>query len=212
MREEVLPEIQRQVLTTIAPITRDLRLYLGGGTAIALQLGHRRSIDFDWFSEEPRFHVERAIEAFRAVPGFALELREEGTILAAVQGVRVACFSYRYARLDPLVDDAGIHLAGLWDLAAMKLLAVAQRGSRKDFIDIQVLLNHGLTLAEMLDAFQRKFDVTNRMTALRGLVYFDDAEEEPMPDMLVPLDWAALKIRFRRLVDGVISSPSKDRS
>lgn len=212
MREEVLPDVQRQVLHAIAPVARDLGLYLGGGTAIALQVGHRRSIDFDWFTEAPTLDMDRAADAFRTLQGFALELRDQGTLIGAVNGVRVACFEYRYPRLESLVEDGGVRLASLLDLAAMKLLAIAQRGSRKDFVDVHVLLDHGLALPQMLAAFQRKFDVASRMSALRGLVYFDDAEQEPMPEMLIPLDWPALKDRLRRLVDIIVSSRTEDRS
>jgi Nucleotidyl transferase AbiEii toxin, Type IV TA system len=214
VRDEILAPAQRDVLRALAPTARGLDLYLGGGTAVALHLGHRRSIDFDWFTEGSTLDVERTIERLTALGDFTLDQREQGTVIGSIRGVRVACFEYRYPLLEPLVVETSwdLRLASLLDLSAMKLLAIAQRGSRKDFVDVHVLLDAGLPLPAMLDAFQRKFGAASRMSVLRGLVYFDDAEREPLPDMLVPLDWRALTDRLRRLVDLVISSPGPDRS
>ena len=87
-------------------------------------------------------------------------------------------------------------LVSLRDLGAMKLLAIAQRGSRKDFVDVYELLRSGGDLKTMLTDFQTKFGVTETISVKRGLVYFDDAEREPMPEMLVPLSWVDLKHRL----------------
>ena len=181
---------------------------------MALQLGHRRSIDFDWFTEGTVLDVEHTLSRFTVLGDFTLDRREDGTVIGYIRGVRVSCFEYRYPLLEPLIIEPAwdLRLASLLDLASMKLLAIAQRGSRKDFVDVHLLLDSGLTLAVMLDAFQRKFGVASRMSVLRGLVYFDDAEAEAMPDMLVPLNWGALTDRLRRLVDTVITSPEPDRS
>lgn len=213
MHDEILAPAQREVLRVLAPLAREMGLYLGGGTAVALHLGHRRSIDFDWFTEGAALDVEQTLGRLEHI-GFTLDRRDRGTVIGAARGVRVACFEYRYPLLEPLIVEPewDLRRASLLDLAAMKLLAVAQRGSRKDFVDIDALLDHGLTLPAMLDAFQRKFGTASRMNALRGLVYFDDAEGEPMPDMLVPLDWRTLTDRLRRLVNAVITSPGPNHS
>jgi hypothetical protein len=88
------------------------------------------------------------------------------------------------------------------DLAAMKLLAVAQRGSRKDFVDVYELLQGGVLLRGMLEDFREKFK-TDSISALRGLTYFDDAETEPSPEMLKPLDWRELRVTLEQAVRDV---------
>jgi hypothetical protein len=83
----------------------------------------------------------------------------------------------------------------------MKLAAIAQRGSRKDFIDIDALFHHGVSLTEVLGDYRRKYKVSDVMPVFRGLTWFEDAERERMPEMLVPLDWARLKSRLLRLAN-----------
>jgi hypothetical protein len=78
----------------------------------------------------------------------------------------------------------------------MKLLAIAQRGSRKDFVDIYELLRAGTDLKHILVDFRAKFGVEETISVRRGLVYFDDADAEPMPEMLVPISWTDLKHRL----------------
>ncbi|MCE9629270.1 MAG: nucleotidyl transferase AbiEii/AbiGii toxin family protein [Planctomycetia bacterium] len=92
-----------------------------------------------------------------------------------------------------------LRLASCADLAAMKFLAVAQRGTKKDFIDIHAL-SRRMPLTRMLDCYQRRFNVTDTSRILAGLCFFDDAEAEPMPFMLMPLDWETVK---RDLLDMV---------
>lgn len=90
------------------------------------------------------------------------------------------------------------------DLAAMKLLAVAQRGTKKDFIDVHAL-SRQMRLARMRDCYQTRFGVTDTSRILAGLCFFDDAEAEPMPAMLVPLDWETVKRDLRDMVRQIVS-------
>lgn len=85
----------------------------------------------------------------------------------------------------------------------MKLLAVAQRGTKKDFIDVHAL-SHQMPLARMLECYGRRFGVTDTSRLLAGLCCFDDAEAEPMPLMLVPLDWETVKEDLRAMVREVV--------
>lgn len=203
MRDEILTPRQNGVLRHLAPVATSAGLYLAGGTAIALHLGHRRSDDFDWFSDGSPLDIGALTELLRASMTFEVDVIDEGTLVGTSDGVRVACFAYRYPRLEEAraVPEWALRLAGLRDLAAMKLLAITQRGSRKDFIDVYALLEHGLTLPQMLDDYCRKFSISNRMSALRGLVYFDDAEAEAIPEMLQPFTWDLLKDRLRHEVE-----------
>ena len=103
------------------------------------------------------------------------------------------------ACLRGLAPDAGCRLACCADLAAMKLLAVAQRGTKKDFVDVHAL-SRQMPLTRMLDSYQRRFGVTDTSRILAGLCFFDDAEAEPMPVMLIPLDWETVERDLRDMV------------
>jgi len=198
-RLEVLDAAQVAVLARMGSVMAREGFYLAGGTAVALHLGHRRSVDLDWFTPsalaDPLQHADR----MRA-EGLALTDVEtqRGTLHARIDGVRVSFIEYRYPLLrgaEPL-GDTEARVAALDDLAAMKLAAVAQRGTRRDFVDVHALAARR-PLADLLDLYRRKYGVTDITHVLYGLSYFDDAESEQMPDMLAPADWAAIKAAIR---------------
>lgn len=202
MQEQILKGRQPEVLRAVAPVATRFGFYLAGGTAIALRLGHRRSEDLDWFTDAAQFPSESLLAALRNAVNIEVQTLEAGTIIGWVQGVKVSFlqFPYPFLAAPEKVETCDLQLAQLQDLAAMKLLAVTQRGARKDFIDVYELLRRGGDLRTMLADYQKKFRVTSVISVLRALVYFDDAEREPMPEMLVPLVWAELKDELRSAV------------
>jgi hypothetical protein len=116
-----------------------------------------------------------------------------------VQGVRASFFEYRYRLLEPLAawPESGCLLAAPADLACMKLSAIAQRGSRKDFVDLYALVTAGHSLAAMLEAYQKKFGVQEIGHLLYALSFFDDADGERMPRMIWRVSWPAVKRSVR---------------
>jgi hypothetical protein len=198
--EAVLAAPQQTLLRTLGPFATQTRHYLAGGTAVALRLGHRESIDFDFFSANPAVHGGALQERLREV---VLDLEttdvSEGTFNGVANGVKVSFFRYRYPLLEPAERwcEYDVDVLGLRDLAAMKLAAIAQRGLKKDFLDIHAMLRHGLALPDMFDWYCKKFDVRELMPVRRGLLYFDDAESQPMPRMLRPVEWSSLKNAIR---------------
>ncbi len=117
-------------------------------------------------------------------------------------GVRVSFLEYRYPRLKPLVELSDLRLAALPDIAAMKLAAVAQRGSKKDFVDI-FALGQRFGLAEMLGFYRAKYAVKDIGHVLIALAYFDDADRERMPTLLRRWNWSTMKSSIRRWVSDV---------
>lgn len=199
---EVLPAEQLTCLRTLGPAATALGFYLGGGTAVALTVGHRRSVDFDWFTAGfPGNPVDLA-ETLRG-RGIALETTTlaERTVHGQIAGIKVIFLEFRPPLLEPLVawSEMGCRLASTADLAAMKLLAVTQRGTRKDFLDV-LALSRRMSLDDMLDCYRRRFGVADTSRVLAGLCYFDDADAEPMPTMLVPAEWPDVKQAIRELV------------
>lgn len=175
--------------------------YLAGGTALAVQLGHRLSIDLDWFSAD-NFSRNALREVLSRVGRFELTEEEEGTVHGLLDDVRVSFLHYPYPLLFPLVEFEGSRLADQRDIAAMKLDAVSSRGSKKDFIDIYFLLEK-YPLSELLAVFEKKYAAMkfNRIHILKSLSYFEDAETEPMPTMLRHVSWEEVKKKITAETD-----------
>lgn len=197
---EILKSRQQSVLRDLGPAVHRHGFYLGGGTAIALQVGHRQSIDFDWFRQP---FIDDPLELARELQGekipFNTGWTRRSTLYGTVRGVRVSFFQFRYRLLEPLVfwPEAGCDLAALPDLACMKLSAISQRGSRKDFVDLFALGRQGFSLRQMLDWYREKFEVDDVAHLLYALVYFDDADAEPNLSMLWKVSWREVKTTLR---------------
>ena len=188
--------IQSDTLDTLRRIQTQPELTgtrLVGGTALALQLGHRLSIDLDLFGI-----WDRTIDLLHILGRCGTVTEEHRTnniCVYNVSDIKVDVVYYDYAWLrDPIRVD-GIRLAMMEDIAPMKLEAINSRGSKKDFIDLAFLLEQ-FSLEQMLSLYREKFPQGSEYLVMRSLVYFDDAEDDPMPVMLKPLSWDAAKERI----------------
>jgi hypothetical protein len=176
---------------------------------VALLYGHRRSIDFDFFREEG-FDSQALVGSLDRAFGPVERLSSgEQTLYLRVAGVTVSFFQLPYPLLSlakPTPWNFGI--ASGPDLAAMKLEAIAGRGSRKDFVDLFWLCREGMSLGEVFGYFERKYpmDRVERYHRVRALTYFDDAEAEPMPDLLKPLAWTSVREYFIREAKRLLAS------
>lgn len=195
--ETIIPETHSllEKLSTL-PVLEDARLV--GGTALALQLGHRTSVDLDFFGR-----INADSEDLRDI------LREVGRVEVAsvskninifwINGVKVDMVNYPYPWLDlPIVED-GVRLASLNDIAAMKISAIVNRGTKKDFIDLYTLLQH-FALDEILDMYSRKYSDGSLFIVMKSMTYFDDAETDPMPNVLNDTTWETVKDFLRKVV------------
>jgi len=191
-----MPAAQREALRSVASAVSTRGFYLGGGTAIAIHLAHRRSLDLDWLSPNPLGDPLTLAAEFRK-DGVPLDIVEiaRGTLHAAVHGVPMTFLEYPYEHLAPPVawPAFGCYLASLHDLATMKLSAIAGRGSRKDFVDVYALGKSFQPLPDMLRAYQRRYHVADVGHVWYALAYFDDAEQEPMPEMLWDVPWTLIR-------------------
>ena len=117
-----------------------------------------------------------------------------------IDGVKVDCVAYdMYDWLEPPVEEDGIRLAGIKDIAAMKVNAITNRGTRKDFVDMARLLDN-YSLVDIFAWYRKKYPAANPALAMRSMSYFVDAETMPMPKMLIPFDWEEAKDRIRAAV------------
>lgn len=187
---ELLKQLQK------LPVLRDT--FLAGGTALALQLGHRKSIDLDLFGQvnDDTFQISRELNSIDQVTVLKDSLNIH---IYVVDGIKVDIVNYPYLWLTNPVCEEGLRLAGVEDICAMKLAAVTGRGTKKDFIDIYFLLKY-FSLNEMRRLYEQKYPDGSWFLVVKSLVYFEDAEPEPLPFMLKPIDWEELKDTIRRFV------------
>jgi hypothetical protein len=196
--EGVSAEVQASLeLVSRTPLTA--QFYLAGGTAAALYLGHRRSYDLDFFSPMP-FDKDAPRRLLGPLGHLIVEQEDEGTFLGVLNGVRLSFFIYPYRLLAPLALFGAVQIVALEDLAVMKLDAIASRGKKRDFIDLYFLCQDFLALREMLPLVQRKYEGVeyNYTHLLKSLVYFEDAETDPMPEMLRPVSWSDVQRFFEQ--------------
>lgn len=168
--------------------------YLVGGTALALQLGHRKSIDIDLFGN----HAIDELSFTNAIHnlGSAHIVRKSNNIIVyIINGIKVDFVNYTYDWIDDTQLIEGFRLASVKDIAAMKLNAIAGRGSRKDFYDLYELLNH-FSLSSMLEFYLNKYPDGAKFMVLKSLTYFDDADREQDPELLISATWNGVKNRI----------------
>lgn len=180
---ELLKKLQR------LPVLEQTRLV--GGTALALQLGHRKSIDLDFFGTVD-CEAEYLRESIAGIASLTILKESPHIHIYIVDGIKVDIVNYKYPWLDDVVLEQGLRLATVSDIAAMKITAIIGRGTKKDFIDIAFLLHH-FSLEEILHFYAAKYNDSSVFMAMKSLAYFDDAEADPMPDMFVNQSWQQVK-------------------
>jgi predicted nucleotidyltransferase component of viral defense system len=197
---DILPEEQLSLFDVMSSESFIQDFYLAGGTCLALQIGHRQSYDFDFFIPAD-FNTSSTINKLVTIGRYERDNEEKNTINGSLNGVRISFFGYRYDIIDDFRTYGNVRLAGLKDIAAMKLEAIAGRGSKKDFIDMFFLLQQ-YSLNEILSFHASKYGVglNNQYHHLKSLVYFVDAEDDAMPVMVKPLNWKDVKKNITEVV------------
>ena len=164
---------------------------LVGGTALALQIGHRRSIDLDFFGNIDFKNLYTA-DTFKDFNKVVILKTSKNINIFSIDNVKVDFVNYTYPWLQDEVLVEGIRLAGIQDIAAMKLAAVTGRGSRKDFIDIYFLLQK-YNLRQLMDFYNKKYYDGSEYMVLKSLTYFEDAEEDHQVKMIHKISWGRIK-------------------
>ena len=197
---EVISSEVADTAKILAEIKTLSSFYLAGGTGLALHLGHRRSVDLDFFSPKP-FNEDALIAALQVLPKVSVLSKSNQTVYLHIAGTKVSFIEYDYPLLFPLDRFQGLAVADVRDITAMKISALASRGSRRDFVDLYVVAQK-YDLPPLLELFERKFAKANysMVHVRKALTYFADADKEAMPDMLVPLSWNQVKEYFVREV------------
>ena len=207
MHEKVLPGASREILAVLESLDDPLLQgwTLAGGTGLALQLGHRVSDDFDFFRTD-RFDNRRLFDILQKA-GDVETLQDERDTFTAIVGLTKLSF-FRIA--DPFLFSGIPYrffcLADLRDISLMKLIAIAGRGSRKDFLDLYTVLRGGLSIEQLFEWLPERYGQGrfNTYHILKSLTYFEDADREPMPRMLEPFDWKECKAFFVREAHAIV--------
>jgi predicted nucleotidyltransferase component of viral defense system len=205
-KEAVTPDILK-LLINLQNDPRFSDFILVGGTALALQIGHRKSEDIDLFIDIP-FPVEEYVRHLVDTYDFRPDYMQQNTIRGSVSGISVDLITHHYPMIDPVVEIDGIRIASLKDIAAMKLNAISGNGTRvKDFIDIYFLLTE-IPLSAIMESFSLKYGKHNSFHALKSLVYFDDIAESNWPLMILEpnLKLSDIKKRIAREQDNFLKT------
>ncbi|OFX40883.1 MAG: hypothetical protein A2X08_17065 [Bacteroidetes bacterium GWA2_32_17] len=180
-----------ELLKKLMQIDEFKELRLVGGTSLALQIGHRQSIDIDLFGalNIDEFELSKILNNFASV---TILKKTKNINIYLIEGIKVDIVNYHYPWIkDALLED-NLRLAEKTDIAAMKIAAITNRGSKKDFIDIYFLLKY-FTLGKMLSFYKLKYNDASEMLALKSLTYFDDADLEEEPNMFLQINWENVK-------------------
>lgn len=198
MHPEALTRETLALFPRLAPLAGRHGFTLAGGTSLALFLGHRVSVDLDFFSEEA-FIPDLLAGKLRSV-----QLNPEvmqlapGTLSVVIEGVKVSFFHYAPPFVDPPKRYKGLAVASILDVAAMKLIAIAQRSARRDFVDLYVIL-HQMPFSAVAERAVQRYGagLIEPVVIGKGLTWFEDADTEPDPQYLgQPLPWGNVKAFF----------------
>ena len=194
MHLEILDPKRKKLLSKLGFLDEQ-GFYMAGGTALALQIGHRTSLDFDFYTEK-RFDARKLREQFDKKFKKVQEIYiAEDTLGLDADGIKMSFFRYSYRLIRSYVQMEDICLASKEDIAAMKILAISQRGKRRDFIDIYFLIKE-FGLREIIEFTKEKYQMFNIYVGLQGLLYFKDADEDSEKQrfkMLQKADWWRIK-------------------
>lgn len=196
-----------ELLKTLQALPALKKLRLVGGTALALQIGHRKSIDIDLFGEVTGDEYE-LMNQINAISTVTILNKTKNINIFLINNIKVDIVNYPYPWLSPPILSNDLKLASSKDISAMKLSAVTGRGTKKDFIDLFFLLKE-YKLEEILKLYNEKYPDGSEFLVLKSLTYFNDAEEDESPVMLIPQDWSNVKKHIKKIVRQYFSQSNK---
>lgn len=176
------------------------KFFLVGGTALALHLRHRISVDIDLFTLEDFDSDELLTNLSADFKTIKVLTKTKNSLLIELDGIRTDLIKFNYPFQKIIVKD-DIRLLSLEDIATMKLDAITGRGKKKDFFDLFFLLQH-FTLPEMLDLYQQKYQHSTIFHVIKSLTWFEDAETDPAPMVLdEKITWQTVKNKISKTVN-----------
>lgn len=198
---ETLPKQTKKALDFLSTQTWFLQSnwYLAGGTALALMMGNRKSLDLDFFTTVANFEPAEVLDYFTENKDWETEINKKNTIYAKLFNAKVSFIAYPFfIPKNNYVKYGSINVLQPTDVAVMKIIAISQRGKKRDFFDLywcainlEPLENTIRKLPEQYPSVAHDYH-----HILKSLVYFDDAESDPEPEIFFKADWQKVKSFF----------------
>lgn len=179
---------------------RNSQWYLAGGTALALQAGHRISVDLDFFTTQANFSTGRLVQHFKATDWQTTAIHE-GTVYGVLHGGKVSFIAYPFFLPEEQPHWIGtVRLLDARDIAVMKIIAISQRGRKRDFFDLYWYVRNNEPLIDIIKRLKKQYPVVahDYYHIAKSLVYFDDAEDDPMPRINFTASWTQVKKFFEK--------------
>lgn len=172
---------------------------LVGGTSLSLQIGHRISIDLDLFSNKD-FNNSTVIQALEPLGELTVLVDNPPFLQARLNDVKLDFLKYPYPFVQNYQEIEGVRLVSIENIGTMKLTAIARRGAKKDFFDLYFLLER-YTLGQLVEHFEQTLPHVDPFHIVKSLTYFDDADKELNPEMLINVSWQTVKKTIERKVE-----------
>jgi predicted nucleotidyltransferase component of viral defense system len=193
MHTETLAPNTQKVFQKLGTLDVIKPFYLSGGTALALYLGHRESEDLDFFSKED-FNPQKLQQDLENSIKLSGVSQDKGTFDCYAENVKLQFLHYPYKLISKPTLWNGVTISAVADIACTKLITISSRGSKKDFIDLYFILQT-FSLDELFSLISKKYHQVdyNLLHILKSLVFFETAEEQPVPKMHKNVSWAEVK-------------------
>lgn len=200
LRLNTIPEDTARVLRALAGARWLRPWYLAGGTALALYYAHRSSVDVDLFTEQREFDRNVLSRNLSSLGRWKTTASAAGTLYGELSGVKASFIAYPWFRPAHIGRAGYLRILEPDDIAVMKVLAIAQRGRRRDFVDLYAYCQYGHALGSLLRRVRAQCpdgapDIAH---LLRSLVYFADAESDPPVRLRQPVAWRTITRFFER--------------
>ncbi len=199
---DVLPKATFNALQKCAEINFFSRSkwYLAGGTALALQAGNRKSVDLDFFTESENFNQKKIEKLLNSQGEWVTTSLSEGTLYGEFFGAKMSFIAYPFFTPSmPMRKYGTVAMVAPLDIAVMKILAVSQRGRKRDFFDLYWICQNVQALSQIIPRVHKQYTMhQNIIHTLKSLVYFEDAESDPEPEIYFKANWNTVKKFFRK--------------
>ena len=207
-------EVTKEWHTDVLPVETDRALdflshadwlrqsswYLAGGTALTLHVGHRESLDLDFFTQDKDVDVS-LIPSYFAIDIWQTEILREGTLYGKLLGAKVSFILYPFfhSRVTPHAYGA-VRVLAPPDVAVMKIIAISQRGKKRDFVDLYWYALHQEPILNVVRRLSDQYPTVAHdfHHILKSMMYFEDAEIDPMPKIFFDTDWKTVKAYFQK--------------
>ena len=173
--------------------------YLAGGTALALKMGNRQSVDLDFFTPQNRFDNIDLLDRLSLSDDIKIKVNKDNTIYAELFKVKVSFISYPFfIKKKEMFNYGYVKILQPLDIAVMKIIAISQRGKKRDFFDLYWCAKNIEPLQEIIERLPAQYPsiAHNYHHILKSLVFFEDAENDPAPELNFRTNWKEVKNFF----------------